>query len=276
MSHEVDRWVSSVAAARVDHRLPPRAGALADTLISSSLALLFPHFEPHHRPDRTSVRAEVRQLETTLSQFLSDVGHGQERTVAAFVGELPAIHDALTLDAETTYEADPAARSIDEVILAYPGFYALACHRLAHHLWVEGVPLLPRLIGESAHRHTGIDIHPGATMGRAISIDHGTGIVIGETSVIGDGVRLYQGVTLGAIGVRKDLALKKRHPTIEHGVVIYANATILGGDTVVGHSSVIGGNVWLTHSVPPHSIVTNVAVSERRTSDTDLPLDVKL
>jgi serine O-acetyltransferase len=194
----------------------------------------------------------------------------------AFVNELPNVHDALIMDATATCEADPAARSIDEVILAYPGLRALACYRFAHQLWGSGVPLLARLISEIAHRTTGIDIHPAAAIGRAIAIDHGTGIVIGETSVIGDRVRLYQGVTLGALSVRKDLATTRRHPTIEHDVVIYANATILGGSTVVGHSSVIGGNVWLTHSVPPHSVVTNVAVSERRSADEATPIGIEL
>jgi serine O-acetyltransferase len=192
------------------------------------------------------------------------------------VNRLPAIHDALMLDANATCEADPAASSVDEVILAYPGFYALACHRFAHELWTHRVALLPRLISETAHRTTGIDIHPGATLGGAIAIDHGTGIVIGETSVIGDRVRLYQGVTLGALSVRKTLAGTRRHPTLEDDVIVYANATILGGDTIVGHSSVIGGNVWLTHSVPPYSVVTNVAVSERHANGAVQPLDVTL
>ena len=273
MSQEVDRWVSSVAAARADYRLPPRAGALADALINSALALLFPHFQTRRRPDQRSVRAEMRVLDGTIRQFLAGAGHQDDRAADSFMSQLPAIHDALGMDARATYEADPAARSVDEVILAYPGFYALACHRLAHQLWTGGVPLLPRLISESAHRVTGIDIHPGATIGHAIAIDHGTGIVVGETSVIGDRVRLYQGVTLGALSVRKDLASTRRHPTVEDDVVIYANATILGGDTVVGHSSIIGGNVWLTHSVPPHSIVTNVAVSERHSNGPGTPLD---
>ena len=176
---------------------------------------------------------------------------------------LPALQESLALDARATCEADPAARSVDEVLLAYPGFLALACYRIAHALCAEGVVLLPRLIAEFAHRETGIDIHPGARIGRSLAIDHGTGIVIGETTVIGDGVRLYQGVTLGALSVRKDLARQKRHPTIEDDVVIYANATILGGDTVIGAGSVIGGNVWLTHSVPPGSVVTHGATVER-------------
>jgi serine O-acetyltransferase len=150
------------------------------------------------------------------------------------------------------------------VVVAYPGFRAIALFRLAHVLHGAGVPLLPRLMTELGHRETGIDIHPAARIGRAFSIDHGTGVVIGETTVIGDGVKLYQGVTLGAASVQKALANRKRHPTVEDGVVIYANATILGGDTVIGAGSVIGGNVWLTRSVPPGSVVTHDGLTERR------------
>jgi serine O-acetyltransferase len=273
MSQELDRWVGRMAAARADYRLPPGAGALADTLVSSALALLFPHFQPRHHPDARSIRGEIRLLDTTIRQFLSGIGYDEDGITDSFIEQLPAIHDALVMDAAATYEADPAARSVDEVILAYPGFYAIACHRLAHHLWTGEVPLLPRLVSESAHRVTGIDIHPGATIGRALSIDHGTGIVVGETSVIGDRVRLYQGVTLGALSVKKELARQRRHPTIEDDVVIYANATILGGRTVVGHSSIIGGNVWLTHSVPPHSVVTNVVVCEHHNNGPETPLE---
>ena len=276
MSPEIRDWVDAVSAARRDYGLPARAGALARTFVADALALLFPHFAPPDRSNRQSVQEELHRLEATLEEFLAGVGLAGGPFAAAFSDALPGVHDALVSDAVATCDADPAATSVDEVILAYPGFYALACHRFAHQLRIQGVPLLPRLISESAHRVTGIDIHPGATIGRAIAIDHGTGIVIGETSVIGDRVRLYQGVTLGALSVRKSLASTRRHPTIEDDVVIYANATILGGDTVVGHSSVIGGNVWLTHSVPPHSIVTNVAVSEGHTSGSDIPLDVRL
>jgi serine O-acetyltransferase len=276
MSPDVHRWVDAVCAARGAYRLPVRADALARAFVADALALLFPHFAQPRRTDRRSVQGELRRLETTLDQFLAGVGQGDGPLAAAFVDALPRIHDALLTDAVATFEADPAATSVDEVILAYPGLYALACHRFAHQLRMQGVPLLPRLISETAHRVTGIDIHPGATIGRAIAIDHGTGIVIGETSVIGDRVRLYQGVTLGALSVRKSLASTRRHPTIEDDVVIYANATILGGGTVVGHSSVIGGNVWLTHSVPPHSIVTSVAVSEGHAPEAGMALDVKL
>jgi serine O-acetyltransferase len=187
-----------------------------------------------------------------------------------FLAGLPAIYDALLADARATYDGDPAATSVDEVILAYPGFFAIACHRIAHAIHGLGVPVFPRLLTEYAHRETGVDIHPGATIGAALAIDHATGIVIGETAVLGDRVKLYQGVTLGALSVDKSLADTKRHPTIGNDVVIYANATILGGRTVIGDGSVIGGNVWLTHSVPPKSVVTHTPAVERRKGDEDL------
>lgn len=172
-----------------------------------------------------------------------------------FMKALPDIYQCLRKDAEAIYTFDPAAHSIMEVMAAYPGFYAITIHRIAHQLWSQQLPFLPRLLAEIAHSETGIDIHPGATIGDAFAIDHGTGIVIGETSVIGNGVKIYQGVTLGAINVSKEYAQTKRHPTIEDNVVIYSGATILGGDTVVGHDSIIGGNVWLTSSIPPDSVV---------------------
>ena len=276
MSPDVNPLVGAVSAARAAYRLPVRAEAEAGEIVDLALALLFPHFAPHPRADADAVLREIGLLDASLECFLAGFGQDERRLDRSFAESLPDIRQALVMDAEATCDADPAATSIDEVILAYPGFYALACYRIAHRLRGLGVPLLPRLITERAHRVTGIDIHPGATIGRAIAIDHGTGIVIGETSVVGDRVRLYQGVTLGALSVRKDLAQTRRHPTIGDDVVIYANATILGGDTVVGHSSVIGGNVWLTHSVPPHSVVTNVAVSERHDAATGTPLAAEL
>ncbi len=191
-----------------------------------------------------------------------------------FLDQLPAIHNALSLDAAAIEAGDPAAHGPAEVVLAYPGFAALAFHRIAHALHLAGIPLVPRMISEIAHGRTGIDIHPGATIGRSCCIDHGTGLVIGETALIGDNVKLYQGVTLGALSVTKDGAGSKRHPTIEDGVVIYANATVLGGDTVVGHDSVIGGNVWLTHSVQPYSLVYHQSqVRVRSVADALEPLD---
>ena len=189
---------------------------------------------------------------------------------------MPDLYDALCADATALYQTDPAAHSVDEVILAYPGFFALACHRVAHALLTTGVELLPRLVSELAHRDTGIDIHPGARIGRSLSIDHGTGVVIGETTVIGDNVRLYQGVTLGALSVRKDLGQVKRHPTIEDDSVVYAGATILGGETVIGKGSIIGGNVWLTHSVPPGSVVTHGATVERARQSTEHILEFNI
>lgn len=168
---------------------------------------------------------------------------------------LPAIRAVLATDASAALRGDPAARSLAEVLLSYPGLHALAIHRVAHHLYHEGVPLVPRMMAELVHSKTGIDIHPGARIGEAFFIDHGTGLVIGETTVIGDRVKLYQGVTLGALSVPAselgEARNVKRHPTLEDDVTIYAGATILGGDTVIGAGSIIGGNVWLTRSVPP-------------------------
>jgi serine O-acetyltransferase len=272
MSPQIESWITKVCAARGAYRLPVRADALAGEFVADALALLFPHFAAQRRCDLQGVGAELARLQASLRRFMLDTGYVDDDATNRAL----AFADALLMDANATFEADPAASSVDEVILAYPGFYALACHRFAHELWAHRIALLPRLITETAHRTTGIDIHPGATLGQAIAIDHGTGIVIGETSVIGDRVRLYQGVTLGALSVRKTLAGTRRHPTIEADVIIYANATILGGETVVGHSSVIGGNVWLTHSVPPYSIVTNAAVSERPSPEQVRPLDVAL
>jgi serine O-acetyltransferase len=158
-------------------------------------------------------------------------------------------------DAQAILDFDPAAQSIAEVVVAYPGFYATVVYRLSNQLWKQGVRLLPRLFSEYAHSKTGIDIHPGAAIGESFAIDHGTGIVIGETTVIGDRVKIYQGVTLGALNVSKEAARTKRHPTIKNNVVIYSGATILGGQTIIGEGSIIGGNVWLTNSVPSNSVV---------------------
>ena len=217
------------------------------------------------------------ELQARLTLAMRDLRHlvlplakpGEaDRVVIAFDAALPGIHDRLEQDARAITEGDPAAESHDEVISAYPGFLAIAIHRIAHELCDLGVPILPRLLAEVAHTRTGIDIHPGATIGGSFCIDHGTGIVIGETAVIGNDVKLYQGVTLGALSVAKRAAGMKRHPTIEDRVVIYANATVLGGDTVVGHDSVVGGNVFLTASLPPDSVVYQTSqVRVRRVRD---------
>ena len=172
-----------------------------------------------------------------------------------YVEKLPKILERLNLDAEATVNCDPASLSIEEVYMAYPGFYAIAIYRLAHELYKVGFPLVPRLMTEYAHRQTGVDINPGAVIGDSFHIDHGTGVVIGETAIIRNQVKIYQGVTLGGLFVSKSLQKTKRHPTIENNVTIYANATILGGDTIVGENSIIGGNTWLTNSVPANSTV---------------------
>jgi serine O-acetyltransferase len=169
-------------------------------------------------------------------------------------------------DANAFLEFDPAAFSIEEIITSYPGFYAIAVYRISHRLYQLGIPVLPRMISEYAHSQTGIDIHPGATIGDKFFIDHGTGVVIGETCVIGNNVKIYQGVTLGALSVKKTESNTKRHPTIEENVTIYSGSTILGGNTVVGHDSIIGGNVWLTHSVEPFSLVYHKSEIRVRTT----------
>jgi serine O-acetyltransferase len=187
-------------------------------------------------------------------------GHGgchaaAELIVGSFFEELPAIRRVLSLDMQANFRGDPAAKSVDEVILSYPGFRAITVYRLAHFFWKAQVPLIPRMMGELIHGSTGIDIHPGAEIGESFFIDHGTGVVIGETTIIGNNVKLYQGVTLGAHKVKKEEGNKKRHPTIEDDVTIYSHATILGGETVIGQGSIIGGNVWITESVPPNTTV---------------------
>ncbi len=188
-----------------------------------------------------------------------------EAVVTATFAELPRLRAQLALDVQAAYDGDPAAKSIEEIIFSYPAIQAITAYRIAHELYLREVPMVPRILTEHAHGTTGIDIHPGATIGKSFFIDHGTGVVIGETAVIGDNVKIYQGVTLGALSVARDPAGDvvrevKRHPTIEHDVTIYAGATVLGGETVIGHGSVIGANTWITQSIPPCSHVSFSAV----------------
>jgi serine O-acetyltransferase len=177
----------------------------------------------------------------------------------SFLFELPEILESLNLDAQELVNNDPASNNIEEVYLAYPGFFAIAIYRFSHKLFKLKVPLIPRLMSEYAHSKTGTDIHPGATIGNYFFIDHATGTVIGETCIIKDHVKIYQGVTLGALQVSKELKNVKRHPTVEENVTIYANATILGGETIIGKNSIIGGNVWITESIPENSLVYHKA-----------------
>jgi serine O-acetyltransferase len=221
------------------------------------LGLLFPQLASTVIRDPGDILAGLQNLEVRLCELVRgmvDAERGRAVTQHLF-SSLGVIREQVARDAEAILAGDPAAESLDEVISAYPGFLAMGTYRVAHHLHHQGLPVLPRLFAEVAHARTGIDIHPGASIGRALCIDHGTGIVVGETAVIGDDVKLYQGVTLGALSVAKNASGTKRHPTIEDRVVIYANATVLGGETVVGHDSVVGGNVWLTNSVGPYSLV---------------------
>jgi serine O-acetyltransferase len=214
-----------------------------------------------HRRERAILEAELPDLVQWLRRILASLslpaGVDPEAVVAAFVGRLAAVRALLAEDVEAAFEGDPAAKSYAEIVAAYPALWAIASYRVAHELHGLGVPLVPRIMAEHAHARTGIDIHPGARIGRRFFIDHGTGVVIGETAEIGERVVLYQGVTLGALAPRAGQVLRgvKRHPTIEDDVTIYAGATILGGETVIGRGSVIGGNAWLTHSVPPCSKV---------------------
>jgi serine O-acetyltransferase len=232
-------------------------------LLNDLIGLLFPHFSNRVYYSPEDIIAKLQLMERNLISVLKNInGNGNSNAkgnasqiAKTFISEIPKAHDMLWLDAEAIFKGDPAAESVDEVILAYPGFMAIAIYRLAHELYKSDVPIVPRILTEHAHEITGIDIHPGADIGCPFFIDHGTGIVIGETTKIGKNVKIYQGVTLGALSVAKSLSKVKRHPTIQDDVIIYSQAVILGGETVVGQGSLIGGNAWVTHSVPPNSFV---------------------
>ncbi len=221
--------------------------------------LLFPHFSNKVYYSSDDLLAKLQLLERNLISLLRNL-NGQsieqnDNIAEKFITALPKVHDRLWSDAEAIYQGDPAAESIDEVILAYPGFKAIMIYRISHELYALGIPIIPRIMTEYAHQLTGIDIHPAATIGSPFFIDHGTGIVIGETTVIGKNVKIYQGVTLGALSVDKSQESTKRHPTIEDNVIIYSQAVILGGKTVIGKDTVVGGNAWITQSIPPKSVV---------------------
>jgi serine O-acetyltransferase len=234
---------------------PDRIAAWVDGL----LQVLFPQLacfrirDPAELDERWA--ASVAGLSEILRGMRGTLPAEPEALVGQFVDRLPSLRGTLLEDADAIYSGDPAAVDHDEVIRTYPGFLAIAIYRLAHHFHEGHVPIVPRVLTEYAHSRTGIDIHPGARIGDRFCIDHGTGIVIGETTEIGRNVKLYQGVTLGALSVSKGMARTKRHPTVEDDVIIYAGTTILGGETVVGRGSIIGGNVWLLRSVPPDSRV---------------------
>lgn len=238
------------------HRLPPE---LVYQWIDDMLEFLFPelsnsHFE-HFRAFQLHYKALKLNLFNLLNRLPEPCRMSTEEVESRFFDQLPKIKIMLLEDARAILEGDPASVNLAEVIQTYPGFYAIAIHRFAHAFLQLEVPAIPRILTEYAHRKTGIDIHPGATIGKRFCMDHGTGIVIGETVEIGDDVKIYQGVTLGALSVQKEFAKTKRHPTIQNNVVIYAGATILGGETVIGENTIIGGNVWITESIKPNSKV---------------------
>lgn len=261
----------------IDYDPIPSEGYVVD-IIEKLREVLFPGYFSREKIDPVSLKYTMGQAVTALFDMLSeqithsirhdcfrynlscsDCGDRGYEIALAVLESIPSIRKILATDIRAAYEGDPAAKSHDEIIFSYPGIYAISVYRVAHRLFELNVPLLPRIMTEHAHSITGIDIHPGAQIGESFVIDHGTGVVIGETTVIGNNVRIYQGVTLGALSLPKNagekLRGKKRHPSIADDVIIYSGATILGGDTVIGERSVIGGNVWITESVPPDTTV---------------------
>ena len=220
--------------------------------IKSIFRLLFPSTNSYSETEAENIHSDPQ---SQMLGILAGLTEDKESVTRLFFKDLENIKETLLKDANFILESDPAATQLIEVIAIYPGFLAIFCYRIANLLAHLSVPLLPRIITEYAHKVTGIDIHPLAKIGCPFSIDHGTGIVIGETAIIGNNVKLYQGVTLGALSVAKNKASDKRHPTIEDNVILYSGCTILGGNTIVGRNSIIGGNVWLTESIAPFSVV---------------------
>ena len=229
--------------------------------LNEIIDIVFPHFSNKIYYSSDDVIAKLQLLERNLKYLLKMVMGIKKESVddiaKKFILKIPKAHDKLWMDAEAIFKGDPAAESVDEVILAYPGIMAISIYRFAHILYELNVPIVPRIFTEHAHQITGIDIHPGAEIDSPFFIDHGTGVVVGETTNIGKNVKIYQGVTLGALSVEKSLSHIKRHPTIEDDVIIYSQAVILGGNTIIGKNSIIGGNSWITQSVPPNSIVSS-------------------
>jgi serine O-acetyltransferase len=281
----LDSYLKDERGRRISRRYLPSREAIVE-ILESVLDLMYPGYFGRRDLSRDNLGAHVAQSVATLApkleremehclcygreeSGLDDGGRGELGACAPrahelaeiFLGRLPEIRNLLIRDVQAAFDGDPAATNLDEVILAYPGVLAVSVYRIAHALYDLGVPMMARIMTEWAHSKTGADIHPGANIGAAFFIDHATGVVIGETTDIGEGVKLYQGVTLGALSFPRDasghiIRGKKRHPTVESGSTLYANATVLGGQTVVGADSVIGGSVFLTRSVPPRSRVS--------------------
>jgi len=232
---------------------------LVNTFIETLMSILFPTYNNKVFAGKEKLEEEIeknkQQLTILLLHVQDLIPRESKELTDDFYNRLQFIYRKLMLDADAIEAGDPAAKNRDEVIRLYPGFYAISIYRIANELSQLRVPFIPRILTEMAHSKTGIDIHPNAKIGESFFIDHGTGVVIGETTIIGNFVKIYQGVTLGALSVKKEMAETKRHPTIEDNVVIYAGATILGGRTIIGQNSTIGGNVWITKSVEPNMLV---------------------
>jgi serine O-acetyltransferase len=286
----VDSYDSLETAFRCLDRLRLPSREVIVSVLNAVQELIFPGYFGISGLDESNISARTHSLVYSLFEDLTEqillclqIEERDEKAVNLrpraelcalnFIDKIPEFRRILALDVEAAYDGDPAAHSYDEIVFSYPGIYSVMIYRIAHHLAKLDVPLIPRIMTEHAHSLTGIDIHPRARIGHSFFIDHGTGVVVGETTVIGNYVKLYQGVTLGALSFPKNPSGKlirgtKRHPTIEDNVVIYSGATILGGDTIVGEGSIIGGNVWLTQSVPPR---TRVIIEEHHLQFTQLP-----
>ncbi len=247
-----DIFIDKLLSAHKDCTTCPSSQSIS-AFFEQLLGILFPVYTDQKMKSAKEIKSKLSILKLELETLITSDNAKDQSEI--FFDSLPNIYKSILEDVDAMFEGDPAAKSHDEVIRTYPGFYAISAYRIAHQMHIQDIDILPRTITEVAHSKTGIDIHPGATIGSHFCIDHGTGVVIGETTIIGNHVKIYQGVTLGALSVNKDDATTKRHPTLEDNVVIYAGATILGGNTIIGAHSVVGGNVWLPKSVPPHSKV---------------------
>ncbi len=288
----IDSCKNDDITAHIDKPVIPDTGEVKK-ILEQIVDLLYPGFFGNQEIDEHSLEFHIGseitaifnelcvQVSRSLKHSCKDknsicdncIKEGQKRSYE-FLKKIPEIRKILRTDVIAAMQGDPAAKSYDEIVFSYPGLKAITFHRIAHELYLLKIPLIPRIINEHAHTLTGIDLHPGAKIGPYFFIDHGTGIVVGETTEIGKNVRIYQGVTLGALSLPKEtvekLRWEKRHPTIKDNVIIYAGTTILGGETVIGENSVIGGNVWLTSSVPPNSTVLNKTPSPHTINNEDL------
>lgn len=251
-----DQFIKILFETHQDSPKGPTIEQVAD-FTNRLLGILFPDLTNKIYDNQKELSFDLLNLKSELYEMLFMYPNREsinaDNKTNLFFDKLKTVYQLLKTDVSAMFEGDPAAISEKEIVRSYPGFYAVASYRLAHELYLLNIKVIPRMIAEIAHSRTGVDIHPGAKIGKGFCIDHGTGVVIGETADIGDYVKIYQGVTLGALSVAKELAQTKRHPTIEDYVVLYSGATVLGGNTTIGHHSIIGGNTWITRSVDPES-----------------------